>query len=167
MRQWKLATSSVELERVTNTLAMKHYINCLQLNAFTTWVNFTAHSIEDKKFSFQKELKKTVLNIVTNLLDQFKQRHQKTLRSLVFNTWYQRTRLFMQQKVFAKALYINHQRSKLSMILYKWKIFAVLGKMNVVQESLNAEQLQCSSASREKYRICKSSFTIIKNRLKY
>ena len=26
------------------------------------------------------------------------------------------------------------------MILYKWKIFAVLGKMNVVQESLNAEQ---------------------------
>ena len=99
-----------------------------------------AHSIEDKKFSFQKELKKTVLNIVTNLLDQFKQRHQKTLRSFVFNTWYQRTRLFMQQKVCVSALYKNHQRSKLSMILYKWKIFAVLGKMNVVQESLNAEQ---------------------------
>ena len=32
------------------------------------------------------------------------------------------------------------------MILYKWKIFAVLGKMNVVQESLNAEQ-RCSSAA--------------------
>ena len=40
----KINASSVELERVTSHYAMKHYMNCLRLNAFTTWVNFTAHS---------------------------------------------------------------------------------------------------------------------------
>ena len=33
------------------------------------------------------------------------------------------------------------------MILYKWKIFAILGKMNVVQESLSRAR-QCSNCDK-------------------
>ena len=149
LRQWKLATSSVELERVTNTLAMKHYINCLQLNAFNTWADFTAHSIEDKKFTVQKQLKTTVLNVAGSLLDQVKQRHQKSLRSRVFNTWHQQTLVSQRQNVSAKALHRNYQRSRLSIFLYKWRLFTVFGKMNVVQESLNAEQLNTAALREE------------------
>ena len=140
LRQWKLATSAVELDRVTNTLAMKQYIDTLQFNAFEKWRQFTLDSIEDKRYTFAKHLKKTVLKVGNGLADIFNRRYLDNTCKFILKIWFNKTKYTMQRLKYAKILGDIRRKNEVTNSWYKWRIVTLSEQLTAVGTNIKAEQ---------------------------
>ena len=140
LRQWKLATSAVELDRVTNTLAMKQYIDTLQFNAFEKWRQFTLDSIEDKRYTFAKHLKKTVLKVGNGLADIFNRRYLDNTCKFILKIWFNKTKYTMQRLKYAKILGDIRRKNEVTNSWYKWRIVTLSEQLTAAGTNIKAEQ---------------------------